>query len=277
MIENLQKKAAQIRVEALTAMQKNDLPFVGSAMSVVEILVALYYGDIYGRKIMNFDVMKPGCPEQDYLVLSKGQAAPALYAVLADLGFFEKGELDSIGQDGALLKDRPYNKVPGVSASIESYGEGLSVALGIALGLRVDRSKNKVFAVLGDGELQNGQVWEAAMAASHYNLDNLIAVVDNNKIQSSELVAGVMDIGSIQDKFEAFGWNVIKVLDGHDFDQLLNAAERAYTSNRKPALIWAQTVASKGIDFAEGKESYHRGILSRGEYEDIIPKLKQLI
>ncbi len=277
MIKDLQKKAAQIRVDTLTAMQKNELPYVGSSMSVIEILVLLYYGELFGKRVMNFDVMKPGSAEQDYFILSKGQAATSLYAILADLGFFEKSELDSIGDDGSLLKERPYNRIPGITATINSYGQGLSIALGIALALKVDRANNKVFTVLGDGELQNGQIWEAAMAASHYNLDNLIAVVDNNKIQSSELVAGVMDIGSIQDKFEAFGWNVIKVLDGHDFDQLLNAVERAYTSNRKPALIWAQTVASKGIDFAEGKESYHRGILSRGEYEDIIPKLKQLI
>jgi len=199
-----------------------------------------------------------------------------LYAILADLGFFEKSELDSIGDDGSLLKERPYNRIPGITATINSYGQGLSIALGIALALKVDRANNKVFTVLGDGELQNGQIWEAAMAASHYNLDNLIAVVDNNKIQSSELISGVMDIGSIQDKFEAFGWNVIKVWDGHNFDQLLDAIERAFTSNRKPALIWAQTVASKGIDFAEGKESYHRGLLSSGEYADVLCKLSQL-
>jgi len=276
MIEDLQKKAAQIRVDTLTAMQKNELPYVGSSMSVIEILVSLYYGELFGKRVMNFDVMKPGSAEQDYFILSKGQAATSLYAILADLGFFEKAELDSIGDEGSLLKERPYNRVPGITATINSYGQGLSIALGIALGLKVDRANNKVFAVLGDGELQNGQIWEAAMAASHYNLDNLIAVVDNNKIQSSELISGVMDIGSIQDKFEAFGWNVIKVWDGHNFDQLLDAIERAFTSNRKPALIWAQTVASKGIDFAEGKESYHRGLLSSGEYEDVLCKLNQL-
>ena len=276
MIEDLQKKAAQIRVDTLTAMQKNELPYVGSSMSVIEILVSLYYGELFGKRVMNLDVMKPGSAEQDYFILSKGQAATSLYAILADLGFFEKAELDSIGDEGSLLKERPYNRVPGITATINSYGQGLSIALGIALGLKVDRANNKVFAVLGDGELQNGQIWEAAMAASHYNLDNLIAVVDNNKIQSSELISGVMDIGSIQDKFEAFGWNVIKVWDGHNFDQLLDATERAFTSNRKPALIWAQTVASKGIDFAEGKESYHRGLLSSGEYEDVLCKLNQL-
>ena len=276
MIEDLQKKAAQIRVDTLTAMQKNELPYVGSSMSVIEILVSLYYGELFGKRVMNLDVMKPGSAEQDYFILSKGQAATSLYAILADLGFFEKAELDSIGDEGSLLKERPYNRVPGITATINSYGQGLSIALGIALGLKVDRANNKVFAVLGDGELQNGQIWEAAMAASHYNLDNLIAVVDNNKIQSSELISGVMDIGSIQDKFEAFGWNVIKVWDGHNFDQLLDAIERAFTSNRKPALIWAQTVASKGIDFAEGKESYHRGLLSSGEYEDVLCKLNQL-
>ena len=276
-IKSLSKKAAQIRLDALKAMFKAGEGCTGSCMSVAEILVALYYGGLFARPVMKFNPKNPDWNEQDYLVLSKGQAEPMLYAILADLGFFDKSELDFYGQEGAMLKKRPSYKIPGVNASMFSHGHGLSVAMGMALAVKSDRGANKVFTVLGDGELQEGQVWEAAMAAAHYKLNNLIAVVDNNGVQGNTLLSSVMNVGSLQDKFEAFGWQVVKVTDGHDFDQLLGAFDRAFTAVRRPVCIWCQTVPGKGIDFAEGKANYQSVPLSEGEMNEVIRKLGELV
>ncbi|MFH1284228.1 MAG: transketolase [Candidatus Peregrinibacteria bacterium] len=276
-VKELEKKAAQIRLDALTAIHKAGAGHSGSTMSVIEILVALYYGELFGTPVMKFDSKKPQWDEQDYLVLSKGHAVPAQYAILADNGFFDKSELDFLGNENAMLRSRPYSKIPGIAATVASHGHGLSLALGIALCLKMERKPNKVFAVLGDGELQEGQVWEACMAASHYNLSNLIAFVDNNKVQSDGQVCGIMNVDPIQDKFEAFGWNVVQVRDGHNFDEILDALERAFTSNRKPVCVWCHTVVGKGIDFAEGKAGYKGVPLSEGEMADVELKLKELI
>ena len=276
-IQSLQKKAANIRLDSLTAMYKAKKGCVGGSMSVVEILVSLYYGKVFGKPVMKFDPKKPDWEEQDYLILSKGHAVPTLYAILADLGFFDKSELSYFAKEGCLLKGKPNFKVPGISASILSGGHGLSVGLGMAMSLQMDRKSNKVFVVMGDGELQNGQVWEAALACAHYNLSNLGLFIDNNKAQSGELISSVMNIPSIQDKFEAFGWNVIQVVDGHNFDQILDGVSRAVTSVRKPVCVWCHTVCGKGVDFAEGKPSYQRSVLSEGEMLVVTSKLKEVL
>jgi len=275
--ESLQVKAAQVRLSTLKAISKAQKGATGSAMSVIEMLVALYYGHLATGPVMNFDPENPGHPDQDYFVLSKGAAAPALYSVLADLGFFDRSELDFLAKDGALLSMAQGAKVPGVTFNNFVPGHGLSVALGLALSLKMDRKNNKVFTVLGDGELQCGQVWEAMMAAAHYKLDNLICLIDGNGVQGDSKLSAVMDIGSLQDKFEAFGWKVIQVTDGHDFDKLLVAIDRAFTVIRRPICIWCRTVPGKGVDFAEGKSSYQDVPLSEGEMSVVIPKLEQLI
>jgi len=274
--KELEQKAALIRVDSLKATTKASFGHTGSIMSVVEILVALYYGKISIRDVMLYDSENPGWEDQDYLVLSKSNAAPALYSILADLGFFHKSDLKYLSQINSNLQSGPFSKVPGVSATVASHGHGLSIALGLALSLKADRKNNKVFTVMGDKELQEGQVWEAAMAAANYNLSNLVVFVDNNKIQASSSVISGMSIGSIQDKFEGFGWNVIQVLDGHNFESILTAVERAFKSNRKPVCIWAHTVAGKGIDFAEGKVGYQKSVLSESELSEVIPKLNDL-
>jgi transketolase len=274
-IEELKKKAAKIRLECLDMTSKAGYGYTGSMMSVADILVALYYGDLGRQKIMNFDPRKPQWDGQDYLVLSKGHSVAVLYAILADLEFFDRRELSFFGQVGSVLTTRPNPKVPGVFFSGVSHGNGLSFAVGTALALKADRKTNKVFAVLGDGELQEGQVWEAAMAAGNFRLNNLIAFIDNNKVQADGLVSAAMDVYPIQDKFEAFGWNVIQVTDGHNFEQILDAAERAFTSNRRPVCIWCHTVCGKGIEFAEGKISYQSVSLSENELLAAGEKLKE--
>lgn len=275
--ESLQRKAAEIRLSTLKSIVKAQRGATGSSMSVVDILVALYYGHLAGGPVMEFDPAKPGCEEQDYVVLSKGSAAPTLYSILADLGFFDKSELDYLAGDGALLSMKQGAKVPGITFSNFLPGHGLSVALGLALSLKMDRKENRVFSILDDAALQSGQVWEAMMAAAHYKLSNLICFVDNNGVQGDSKVNSIMDVGSLQDKFESFGWKVIQVTDGHDFDKLLVAIERAFTVIRRPVCLWCRTVPGKGVDFAEGKSSYQDVPLSEGELSVITPKLEQLI
>ncbi len=270
--KELEKKAIQIRIDTLKTIHKADYGYVGSCMSVVEILVALYYGQINKKPVMDFDSRKSKI-DYDSLILSKSHAVPVQYSILADLNFFDKSELDFFGKPNAMLKERPCIKIPGITASVSSYGHGLSIATGIALSLKMDRKNKKVFTILGDGELMCGQNWEAAHTASQNKLNNLIAFVDNNKTSSNSTV----DLGFIQDKFEAFGWQVIQVTNGHDFDQIINAISKAFTSNRKPVCIWCHTVVGKGIEFAEKKPSYHWAKLSEGEMSTIIPKLEGML
>jgi len=275
--ESLEIKAAEVRINALKSIFKAQKGSTGATMSIVEILVALYYGQLAGGPVMDFNPLKPGCENQDYLLLSKASAMPALYSLLADLDFFDKSELDYLGSEGALLAMNQGDKVPGVTFSNFVSGHGLSVALGLALSLKMDRKDNRVFSVLDNAELQCGQVWEAMMAAAHHKLNNLVCFVDDNGVQGNAKVSTVMDVGSMQDKFEAFGWKVIQVTDGHDFDKLLVAVDRAFTVIRRPVCIWCRTVPGKGVDFAEGKSSYQNVPLSEGEMSVIIPKLEQLI
>lgn len=279
-IKELEAKATQIRLDTLQSLYHAGLGYVGSCMSVIEILVSIYYGRLFGNvPVMKYDVARPGDKNQDYLVLSKGHAVAVQYSILADLGFFDKAELGFFGKSGSMLKDRPSSRVPGITASMLSYGHGLSVALGLALALKMDRKMpffrtggQKVFAILGDGELACGQVWEAAMMAARYRLDNLIAFVDNNKVQAGQRLT----VENLQDKFESFGWHVIQVTDGHDCDQILNAVQKAFAVARRPICIWCHTVVGKGVDFAERKPNYQSASLSDGEMSVIIPKLKEL-
>ena len=272
-ISQLERKAAQIRVDALTAINRAKSGHSGSAMSCVEILVSLYYADISGNPLMKFDSKKPDWDGQDYFILSKGQAVPTLYAILADLGFFDKDELNYLRKVGGALQGFPNVKVSGISASISSHGLGLSTAMGLALSIKAGRLPNKVFTVLGDGELQEGQVWEAAMSASHYKLDNLIAFIDNDGLQVDGSVRSVMEVMPIQDKFESFGWKVIHVWHGHDFDEILDAVAKAFSVNRHPVCIWCHTIKGKGIEFAEGKPYYHDVPLSDEELSEVKRKL----
>jgi transketolase len=269
--QKLADVAREIRLSTLEALVSSGASFAGSCMSVIDILTALYFGQLGPKSpVMKYFADKPGSDEQDFLVYAKGHASAALYASLAKAGFFDQSELKFLGKPNALLTSRPSQKIPGVCASVHSVGSGLSIALGMALALKMDRRPNKVFTVLGDGELQSGQVWESAMMASYHRLDNLTVLIDNNKIQSGSRVSSIIDVGSIQDKFESFGWKVIQVTDGHNFDYLLNAFDKAFTVSRRPVCIWCRTVSGKGIPFAEGKEAYHNSGLSSQELSLIL-------
>lgn len=257
MTQDLKKKAAELRMDALRMISKAGSGHTGGSMSAMDILVALYYG--IGRA----DQKKED--DKDYVILSKGHGVPAQYAILADLGYFDKDELEHLRQVGAMLQGHPCPKIPGITLATGSLGQGFSAAHGLALSLKLDKKPNQVFAILGDGELQEGIVWETAMSAGHYMSDNLIAIVDNNKLQIDGTNRQIMNVDPIQAKFESFGWRVIQVTDGHDFKQLLPAIERAKKNERQPTCIWCHTVKGKGVPFAENKVEYHGAALSEEE------------
>lgn len=271
----LHKKATQLRIDCLKTIHKAASGHTGGSLSAMDILVALYYGELRGQPIMKFDPHKPGWEEQDYFILSKGHAAPALYTVLADLGFFDKNELNYLRQVNAMLQGHPVLKIPGVTMTTGSLGQGFAAAHGLALSLKIDRKKNNVFTMLGDGELQEGIVWETAMSAAHYKSDNLIAFIDNNELQIDGFTRSVMNVEPIVDKFESFGWKAMPVKNGHDFEELLLAIDRAIQTTRKPVAIICSTIKGKGVTFAESKASYHGVALSKEEMAEAIPALEK--
>jgi len=249
-----------ILVETVRGIRKDIVKMIGKAasghpggsLSSAEILTLLYFEQ------MNVDENNPRKEDRDRFVLSKGHAAPVLYATLAAKGFFPRAELENLRQLGSMLQGHPdMNKVPGVDMSTGSLGQGISVAAGMALAGKMDNKSHKIYALLGDGELQEGLVWEAAMAASHYQLNNLIAFVDNNNLQIDGAICEVMSPFPIDAKFEAFGWNVITVEDGHDFDELRTAVEAAKKSEDKPTMIICKTVKGKCVSFMENNAGWH--------------------
>jgi len=229
----------------------------------MDILVALYYGGV-----MKFNPKKPRWDERDYFVLSKGHAVPALYAILADLGFFDKSEMKYLRQIGGMLQGYPNVKVPGIEASVGSVGQGISIAVGLAMAIKADKEDRNVFVLAGDGELQQGQCWEAIQAAAHFRLDNLVLIIDQNKLQMDGPCGGVMNIFPLADKFESFGWKVVPVVSGHDIEEMIYAFDKAKNIARQPVVILAPTVEGKGIPFAENKAVYHGVPLSDAEMEE---------
>ena len=270
----LKKKALEARINVLKMINKAQFGNTGSSLSSVDILVALYYGEFHDRPVMRLDPKKPGWEGQDYFILSKGHACPALYAILADLGFFDTSELQHVFQLNSMLQGHPVKKIPGVVLNSGSLGHGFSGAMGLALALKADRQPNHVFCLLGDGELQEGSVWEAAMAAAHYKLDNLVAIIDDNELQIEGPTRAVMNVDPIVDKFSAFGWKTVPVRDGHNFEELLSGLERAIEVQRRPAVVVAHTTKGKGVAFAENKSFYHGVPLSDQEMAVALPALE---
>lgn len=271
----LKKLAVQFRIETLNAVHKANSGHATTALSAMEILTLLYFGDIEGVPIVKFNPQKPQWEDRDYFILSKGHGCPALYVILANLGFFSKDELNHLRQLNALLEGHPVNKIPGIEATTGPLGQGLSFGNGIALALKMDKKRNRVYVLLGDGELQEGQIWEAAMTAAQHRLDNLIAFVDNNKIQQTNFVRAIKQVEPIGQKFAAFGWNVINVANGHDFDELRDAVRRAFRMKLRPTMIVCDTVKGKGVSFAENKPGYHGVPLSKEEMAVAVPVLEK--
>lgn len=274
---DIKRKAHEFRIDILNMIHKANSGHTGGSLSAIDILTTLYFGESKTRKFMNFDSGKPDLDSQDYFILSKGHSCPALYVILADLGFFSKEELNHFRQTGALLQGHPVRKIPGVTMTTGTLGSGISAAVGLAMCLKMDKKPNKVYVMVGDGEFQEGIVWEALMAAGHYKLDNLIVILDNNGVQMDGYVRSVMSIDPVVDKFDAFGFMTIPVMNGHDISDLLKAFSKAVEFVKKPVAIIANTIKGKGVSFAEGKASYHGVALSKEEMSVAIPAIKKEI
>ena len=266
-VERLKAIAKQVRKNIITMITESRSGHPGGSLSCVEILTTLYFNE------MNACVENKNNPNRDRFVLSKGHAAPALYSVLAEKGFFEKDELMGLRKLGSRLQGHPNMKtVPGVDMSTGSLGQGISVAVGMALAGKLDKSEYRVYSLLGDGELAEGQVWEATMSAAHYKLDNLTAFVDHNGLQIDGKVSEVMGSDPVDAKFAAFGWNVI-CIDGHDFVQIKNAIEEAKKTKGKPTVIICETVKGKGVSFMENEAGWHGTAPSKEECQKALNEI----
>ncbi len=265
-IISLKEKCKQLRMDTLKEIHEAGSGHPGGSLSMVEIIVSLYY---YKMKINPKD---PKDPLRDRFILSKGHAAPILYAVLADKGYFDKELLKTLRKLHSPLQGHPdKKKLAGVDASTGSLGQGVSVATGMALGAKALNNGVNVYAVVGDGELQEGIVWEAAMAASHYKLDNLTVIVDNNGLQIDGHCDEVMCIGNIGKKYEAFGFEVYDVADGNDIEQIIKAIDAPF--NGKPKCIVAHTVKGKGVSYMENEVGWHGKSLNNEELEKALAEL----
>ncbi|HKK00636.1 MAG TPA: transketolase [Desulfuromonadales bacterium] len=250
-VRDLEQTARQLRMEILKMLNTARSGHTGGSLSATDILAVLYFHK------MRHDPSNPSWAERDRFVLSKGHAAPALYATLAEAGYFPREELKTLRRIGSHLQGHPdMNKTPGVDVCTGSLGQGLSQSVGLALSARLAGRSSRVYALLGDGEVQEGQVWEAAMAAAHYRLDNLCAIVDHNGLQIDGEVAKVMNVAPLGPKFLAFNWHVLEV-DGHDVQAICQALHDADKTQGQPTMIVARTVKGKGVPFFEHKASYH--------------------
>jgi len=270
-LRSLKDKARRMRIDILKMLHGSGSGHTGGSLSAADIMTALYFYK------MKYDPRKPDWKERDYFILSKGHAAPVLYTTLAHAGFFETAELCTLRKIGSRLQGHPDSKyLPGVEISTGSLGQGLSVACGVALSKKLDKAPNRVYAVLGDGELQEGQIWEAAMTGAHYKLDNLCVLVDNNGLQIDGPVAKVMGVEPIADKWRAFGWDV-QDIDGHDMAQIVAALDKAETVKGKPTAIVCRTVKGKGSKCFEGKVEFHGTTPSSDELAMALKELEQAV
>jgi transketolase len=308
LINSLEKKANTIRKHVITMVYKAGSGHPGGSLSAVDILTTLYFHKFLDKAcknnerepIMNHDPANPKWEDRDRFILSKGHAAPALYAALAEVGYFKKKVLLDFlkerneemhertknekiyGVDilmnlrklGYPLQGHPdMNKTPGVEASTGSEGQGLSIGAGQAMAAKLDRKLYHIFVMIGDGEMDCGQIWEAAMSASHFKLDNLIAILDRNNLQLDGPTEQIMSLEPIPDKWQAFGWQVIEI-DGHNFKEILNALDTAKEVKGKPTLIVAHTVKGKGVSFMEGAVGFHGKAPDEEQYKQAMKELE---
>ncbi|MFZ2087160.1 MAG: transketolase [Desulfobaccales bacterium] len=264
----LKEISRQIRLDIVEMLYQAGSGHVGGSLSATDALVALFFSHMH---------LEPGnaCyPERDYFVLSKGHAAPVLYAILARLGYFPREELSSLRQFGSRLQGHPDSKcTPGVEVSTGSLGQGLSVANGLALALRLNHSKQRVYVLLGDGEIQEGQIWEAAMTASHYSLDNLTAILDRNRLQIDGHTKEVMSVEPLAAKWQAFGWHTLEV-DGHSIPEVLAALQACNETKGRPGIIIAHTTKGKGVSIFENQVKFHGVTPNTEEYNQAVKELQ---
>ncbi|MQF99062.1 MAG: transketolase [SAR202 cluster bacterium] len=246
-MESLSK---ELRQDILNTIFEAGSGHPGGSLSAVEILTSLYW------KEMQHDPANPGNPDRDKFILSKAHACPVLYVVLAKCGYFPREELWTFRKIGSILQGHAHIMTPGVEMSGGSLGQGLSFGVGSALAARLDSKKSRTYVLLGDGECDEGQIWEAAMSAAHYKLDNLVAIIDRNGIQNDRLTSEVMNLEPLPDKWRSFGWNTIEI-DGHKFEDIIASLKTARSTKDKPTAIIATTIKGKGVSFMENNPGFH--------------------
>ncbi len=267
-IEKLEQKARLIRLHVIEMIHEAGSGHPGGSLSATDILTTLYF------HVMHHRAQEPDWCDRDRFVLSKGHAAPALYAVLAESGYFPVEELISLRKLGSRLQGHPSMRhLPGIDMSTGSLGQGLAAAAGMALGGKLDRKNYNVYVLLGDGEIEEGSIWEAAMSASHYKLDRLIAFLDRNRLQIDGKTSQVMTVAPLKEKWESFGWNVIEI-NGHKIEEILRAIEDVKNSEGKPNIIIAHTVKGKGVSFMEGSVHFHGKAPDDEQYQIAMREIK---
>lgn len=275
-IKELESRAKVIRRHIINMLFKSGSGHPGGSLSAVEIMLSLYFHK------MKHNPKEPSWPERDRFLMSKGHGAPVWYATLAEAGYFPVSELDSLRKLGSILQGHPdMKRTPGVECSSGSLGQGLSIASGFAMAGKMDLSavaqagkkSYKVYALVGDGEVQEGQIWEAAMSSAHYKLDNLCAIQDYNGLQIDGAIKDVMSPLPLADKWLAFGWNVLEI-DGHNFREIIDALDKADTVKGKPTIIIARTVKGKGVSFMENKSEWHGKTPSKEQTEKALQELQ---
>ncbi len=267
--KQLEATACKVRMGVIEGVYNAKSGHPGGSLSISDLLTYLYFAKL------NVDPKNPKMPERDRVVLSKGHCAPALYSVLAQRGYFSEDELKKLRHIGAMLQGHPDMKgTPGVDMSTGSLGQGISAACGMALGGKLSSAPYKVYAILGDGEIEEGQVWEAAMFAAHNKLDNLVAIIDNNGLQIDGKITDVCSPMPITDKFEAFGWYVI-TMNAHDFDDIERAFDEAEKINGKPVAIVQTSTKGKGVSYMENQVGWHGSAPNKEQYEQAMNELNE--
>ena len=268
-INELEQKAKEIRKGIIEEVYNANSGHPGGALSIADIMAVLYFNEL------NIDENNPKWKDRDRLVLSKGHCSPALYASLAERGYFDKKDLKTFRKLGSKLQGHPdMNKVPGVDMTSGSLGQGLSVANGMAISAKMDNKDYRVYCILGDGEIEEGQVWEAAMTSNTYKLDKLCIIVDNNNLQIDGTIEEVMSSYPIDKKFESFGFNVVNI-DGNNIEEILNAFKQAKEIKGKPTCIVAKTIKGKGISFMENQVGWHGKAPNEEQYNIAIKELSE--
>ena len=266
-IEDIKQKAKEIRKDIIEEVYNAKSGHPGGSLSIADIMAVLYFNEL------RIDEKNPRWEDRDRVVLSKGHCSPALYAALAERGFFSKETLKSFRKIDSNLQGHPdLNKVQGVDMTSGSLGQGLSVANGMAISAKMDNKDYRVYVILGDGEIEEGQVWEAAMTANKYKLDNLCVIVDNNNLQIDGTIEEVMSSYPIDEKFKSFGFNVLNI-DGNNIEEIINAFESAKKTKDKPTCIIAKTIKGKGVSFMENKAEWHGKAPSEEEYNEAMREL----
>ena len=266
-IEELNKIATQVRKGIIEQVYKAQSGHPGGSLSIADILTVLYFNEL------NVDEKNPKWEDRDRVILSKGHCSPALYSCLANRGFFETKELQSFRNIESNLQGHPdMNKIPGVDMTTGSLGQGLSAANGMAIAGKMDNKDYRVYCILGDGEIEEGQIWEAAMAANKYKLDNLCVIIDNNNLQIDGTIEEVMSSYPIDEKFKSFGFEIINI-DGHDIDEIMKAFEVAKNIKGRPTCIIAKTIKGKGVSFMENQVGWHGKAPNEEQYNQAIKEM----